>query len=161
MFIRFSLHVTEINPRRSLANSLATWAHRPDWNSQTCRTDWLQSLKCLPQDGDVFYISFLVVCLFFPFVGRLCRRMGTNLGIHGLLRGFSGSVCWNSCCSRRLWIQSLDSIWSCGEDKKIERRVGERPPCNDGDHRHVLPGHPSMSHGLVSMSKSFANSVIC
>ena len=39
-----------------------------------------------------------------------CRRMGTDLGIHGFLRGFSGSVSWNPSCSRRLWIQGVDSI---------------------------------------------------
>ena len=68
------------------------------------------------------------------------RRLGTNLGIHGLLRGFSGSVCWNSCCSRRLWIQGLDSIRPSGENQKVKCRVGERPSCNDGYHRHVLSG---------------------
>ena len=53
-----------IDPRRSLANSLATWAHRPDWNSQTCPTDWLQSLKCPPQDGAAGSSHLLSCCVF-------------------------------------------------------------------------------------------------
>eukprot|EP00438_Fugacium_kawagutii_P012353 Skav221984 [mRNA] locus=scaffold195:1160661:1167817:- [translate_table: standard] len=29
---------------------------------------------------------------------------------YGFLRGFSGSVTWNSCCGWRLWIQGVDRI---------------------------------------------------
>ena len=36
--------------------------------------------------------------------------LGPNLGLHGLLRGFPRSVCWNSCCCRRLWLQGLDCV---------------------------------------------------
>ena len=57
-------HVTQTKTRRSLANSLATWAHRPDWNSQTCPTDWLQSLKCPPQDGAAGSSHLLSCCVF-------------------------------------------------------------------------------------------------
>ena len=67
-------------------------------------------------------------------------RLGTDLGLHGILRGFPGSVSWHACCGWRLWIQGLDFIRSCREDEEAKCRVGKWSLGNDGDHRHVLSG---------------------
>ena len=68
---------------------------RPAWSLLTCQMVWRQFPKC--------------------------RRMGDDLGIHGLLWGFSRSVCWDASCSKRLWIQGLD-LFECyaGTSKKAD-----------------------------------------
>ena len=40
----------ETIPRRSLANSLATYLHPPVWSSPMCLMVWLPSQRCQPQD---------------------------------------------------------------------------------------------------------------
>ena len=69
-----------------------------------------------------------------------CSRLGTDLGLHGILRGFPGSVSWHTCCRWRLWLQGLDFIRSCRENQKIVSGTCQRKTCNDGHHRHVFPG---------------------
>ena len=69
-----------------------------------------------------------------------CRRLGTDLGLHGILRGFPGSVCWNTGRRWRLWIQGLDFFGPSWEDEKAQCRVGKRSACHDGNHWHVFPG---------------------
>ena len=67
-----------------------------------------------------------------------CSRLGTDLGLHGILRGVPGSVSWNTCCCGRLWLQGLDFIWPWRENEKALSRAGKRTTCDDGHHRHVL-----------------------
>ena len=44
------LHPDETIPRRSLANSLATYLHPPVWSSPMCLMVWLPSQRSQPQD---------------------------------------------------------------------------------------------------------------
>ena len=44
------MHPDETIPRRSLANSLATYLHPPVWSSPTCLMVWLPSQRSQPQD---------------------------------------------------------------------------------------------------------------
>ena len=67
-------------------------------------------------------------------------RMGSDLGLHGLLRGFPGPVSWDSCCRRRLWIQGLDCFRPCWKDQEAQCRTCKRKTGDDGHHRNVFPG---------------------
>ena len=44
------MHSDETIPRRSLANSLATYLHPPVWSSPMCLMVWLPSQRSQPQD---------------------------------------------------------------------------------------------------------------
>ena len=68
------------------------------------------------------------------------RRLGSDSGLHGLLRGLPGSVGRNSRCCGRLRLQSADLQRPCREDEKTFSGTCERTPGYDGHHRHVLPG---------------------
>ena len=68
------------------------------------------------------------------------RRLGSDSGLHGLLRGLPGSVGRNSRCCGRLRLQSADLQRPCREDEKAFSGTCERTTGHDGHHRHVLPG---------------------
>ena len=72
-------------------------------------------------------------------------RMGSDLGLHGFLRGLPGPVCWNSCCRRRLWIQGLDLFRPCWENQEAQCRTCERKTGDDGHHWYVFPGEMGFS----------------
>ena len=67
-------------------------------------------------------------------------RLGSDFGLHGLLRSFSGPVWRNSCFSWWLWMEAHHIYWSGGQEKKAQCRVGKRKTGDDGHHWHVLSG---------------------
>ena len=193
----------ETIPRRSLANSLATYLHPPVWSSPMCLMVWLPSQRCQPQDRvettgsiwksephiyiytrSIFYILFIMIyiytnnnsnnnsnnsmnkyhkiilytdsiyfhissfkrswymmicnllspnlhynydsitCFFADLCvllrGPICQpwRMGSDLGLHGFLRGLPGTDPRNWCVCWRLWIQGVDLFWPGWENQK-------------------------------------------
>ena len=217
----------ETIPRRSLANSLATYRHPPVWSSPMCLMVWLPSQRSQPQESKqnnwlhlnikaicvyvyivylFVYLSIdrslsiylLYVCVFtdiFTYVfstikylfkehplntvdmfvrtlwqndkhmisswwfgiqdmkccfadlcvlfkGSICQpwRMGSDLGLHGILRGLPGTDPRKCCVCRGLWIQGADRFWPGWENQKAQCRNRQRKTCDDGHHRHVFPG---------------------
>ena len=90
----------------------------------------IQDMKC----------CFADLCVLFK--GSICQpwRMGSDLGLHGILRGLPGTDPRKCCVCRGLWIQGADRFWPGWENQKAQCRNRQRKTCNDGHHRHVFPG---------------------
>ena len=90
----------------------------------------IQDMKCCFADWCVL------------FKGSICQpwRMGSDLGLHGILRGLPGTDPRKCCVCRRLWIQGADRFWPGWENQKAQCRNRQRKTCDDGHHRHVFPG---------------------
>ena len=137
------------------------------WELQATSSDWVKAWSHFYARNDGIYytgnhrqIPWLLVSFCWLEVCRRaqwsCRnlqsassRLGSDFGLHGLLRSFPGPVCWNSCCSWWLWMEAHHIYWSGSQENKAQCRVGKRKTGDDGHHWHVLSGDGWMVMGDV------------
>ena len=104
------------------------------WELQATSPDWVEAWSNfnarnngIHNPRDHWQVPWLLVSFCWLEVCRCAQwscsnlqsassRLGSNFGLHGLLRSFPGPVCWNSCCSWWLWMEAHHIYWSGGQE---------------------------------------------